>query len=105
MGLKGDLTAEINLDQLANGNMRFDELLFSESHGRFILTTKESDVNEIKKIFEDKKIPCRVIGKVTDTNSFKFAFNTELVECSKKKLRELFFETIPRHMGVDKWKS
>jgi phosphoribosylformylglycinamidine synthase II len=105
MGLEGNLAAEIRLEPLMNDNLRLDEILFSESHGRYILTTSEENVNEILDIFNEKNIKCEKIGQVNKATEFIFSYKDIIIKPSIKKLRKLFFESIPRYMGVDKWKS
>ncbi|MHA1835648.1 MAG: phosphoribosylformylglycinamidine synthase subunit PurL, partial [Candidatus Odinarchaeia archaeon] len=105
MGLEGGFTSDLNLDPIIKDDMRIDEIFFSESHSRFILTTKETDLEDIIAIFNQYQVPVNVIGKVTKSDVFKFNFSSETIKCSFNKLKEIFYGTIPKHMGVDKWKS
>jgi phosphoribosylformylglycinamidine synthase len=62
MALSGDLGAEINLSQVPSAEELDDfELLFSESHGRFIITVKEE---ALESVLDKLVVPAAVIGTV-----------------------------------------
>lgn len=62
MALSGDLGAEINLSWVpASEELDDFELLFSESHGRFIVTVKEKALEEI---MDKLEVPAAVVGTV-----------------------------------------
>jgi phosphoribosylformylglycinamidine synthase II len=62
MALSGDLGAEINLSQVPSAEELDDfELLFSESHGRFIITVKEE---ALEGVLDKLVVPAAVIGTV-----------------------------------------
>jgi phosphoribosylformylglycinamidine synthase len=67
-----DLGVKIHLDQ-------FDELfqiLFSESHSRFIISVKEKDADMLEKIFENDAFR---IGKVTSDKNFSVSYKNKLI--------------------------
>ncbi|MEM4206764.1 MAG: phosphoribosylformylglycinamidine synthase subunit PurL, partial [Nitrososphaerota archaeon] len=103
MGMENSLSATVNLDGLSEEDLRFDEMLFSESHSRYLLTTRREYLNEIKRIFSQSNIPIKEIGVVTDSGRFIFQYKGKRISCSTRKLRRLYYETIPRYMGVAKW--
>jgi phosphoribosylformylglycinamidine synthase len=63
MIISGDQGAMINLSQIpmSESGLKDFEILFSESHGRYIITVKEDALN---KILSKIKVPCAVIGAV-----------------------------------------
>ena len=62
MALSGDLGAEIDPSQIPVAEKLDDfELLFSESHGRFIVTVKEEALEEI---MDKLEVPAAVVGTV-----------------------------------------
>ena len=62
MALSGNLGAEISLSQVPGAHGLKDmELLFSESHGRYILTVREDAVNDV---LAKIQVPASVIGEV-----------------------------------------
>jgi phosphoribosylformylglycinamidine synthase len=65
VAMGGNLGMEVELSKVIHeGSDRNDHILFSESAGRFIVTTAP----ENKKLFESvfKDLPCSCIGKVTN---------------------------------------
>ncbi len=103
MGMENNLSATVNLNGVGDPDLRFDELLFSESHSRYILTTGEEYLTDVIEIFDENNIPVKEIGVVTDKGRFEFEYKNRRVSCSTRRLRKLYYETIPRYMGVNKW--
>ncbi|MBN1329132.1 MAG: phosphoribosylformylglycinamidine synthase subunit PurL [Candidatus Heimdallarchaeota archaeon] len=66
MAILGELGFQINSNQIIADTERLDILLFSETHGRFIFTMKEENLEEITAIFTESGISTSVIGKVTN---------------------------------------
>ncbi|MHA1299902.1 MAG: phosphoribosylformylglycinamidine synthase subunit PurL [Candidatus Helarchaeota archaeon] len=100
MAMKGKLGAEINIDEIPSKNLRLDEVLFSESHGRFILTINEKDLDNVLQIFNDNNVICKKIGNVLDSNTFKLKSSKENIKCNLDKMIENWTETIPKFMGA-----
>ncbi len=65
MSIKGNLGAEVHLDKvpLKLNKMEPDEILFSESYGRFLVTTKESE--KFLKLASEKGVNAAIIGRVS----------------------------------------
>lgn len=104
MALAGGLSAKVGLDGLGE-DMRLDDILFSESHGRYIITAKKKNIAMIEEIFGSESIPVKTIGSVDKSSRIAFNYKGETVRCSVRRLKKLYFETIPSYMGVRKWKS
>ena len=58
----------INLDKIPSENLLPDELLFSESHSRFVLVIGKKDIDKIQAALEKKGIPYSALGKFIGKN-------------------------------------
>lgn len=97
MAFSGGLGCTIDLEKLpATPNINYIDLLFSESAGRIIFTTKEKYENDIQNIF--KGLPFSKIGYVNDSNNLTLTYKSKkiieeniliLKECWQKTLRDL----------------
>ena len=65
--IENNLGAKINIDSIYHNCKRHDEMLFSESHGRFLLTSSKNNLDRVMKIFNKYSIPCNQIGEL-DSN-------------------------------------
>ena len=65
--IENNLGAKINIDSINHNCKRHDEMLFSESHGRFLLTSSKNNLDRVMKIFNKYSIPCNQIGEL-DSN-------------------------------------
>lgn len=66
MAMSGDMGAVINLSQIPKSGKGFDdfEILFSESHGRYLITVKEDALNHVLNKINKFNVPAAVIGAV-----------------------------------------
>lgn len=101
MAIQGKIGAEININDIPAQEMKIDELLFSESNGRFIITVKEENLNEILQIFNEYDVICKVIGKITDSNTLIFKSDFNNITCDLNKMIEIYAKTIPKYMGIE----
>ncbi|MFX0132211.1 MAG: phosphoribosylformylglycinamidine synthase subunit PurL [Candidatus Hodarchaeota archaeon] len=101
MAVKGKLGAEININNIPASNLRLDELLFSESHGRYILTLNEIHLDKVLQIFKENNIICKVIGKVNSSNNLIFKFNESKILLDSDIIIKKWIKTIPRYMGAE----
>ena len=94
MAIQGQTGIVINLDSILNSCSRIDNLLFSESHSRYIIgTSKPTDVE--KYLANIKGIDFTQIGYVTgDDNRVRFIIkkDKEIVKLSIKNLTESYRE-------------
>lgn len=93
MCIKGQQGARIDLKPMLK-SLKMDELLFSESHGRYILTCKKENLNRVKEKLEksgifNAKIGVVISDPILDAESFK---------CEVKKLMAIWEKTIPNYM-------
>ncbi|MDE1725530.1 MAG: phosphoribosylformylglycinamidine synthase subunit PurL [Thaumarchaeota archaeon] len=63
-----EIGCSITLDKVPSEKLRPDELLFSESHSRFLLVINPEKENEVMSFLKQKNVPCAMIGKFTDKN-------------------------------------
>ncbi len=101
MSIKGNYGAEINLNDVPASNLGLDELLFSESQGRFILTLKPENLDKVLKIFNENKVVSNVIGKVTNNNSLIFKSDQDKIVLNLDIMIKKWIKTIPNLMGVE----
>jgi phosphoribosylformylglycinamidine synthase len=88
MAILGDIGLSVNLDQLPNSCSRADELLFSESHSRYLVGTKEPE--KLRALLSSDGIPFaelgRTGGKAFDLHSRK----KSLVHLSIEQLKSRY---------------
>ncbi|MDR1721547.1 MAG: phosphoribosylformylglycinamidine synthase subunit PurL [Methanobrevibacter sp.] len=96
MAIAGDLGCEIRLDKLPkdpnNQNIDLNNLLFSESHGRYIITVKKESID---KILTELKVPAAYIGKVTEDT---LKIRDKNISIPIKKLKEAYIGKIEKWM-------
>ncbi len=101
MAIKGKMGVRVDLSNVPSARLiRLDELLFSESYSRVVLTTsgKES-AEEILKIASKWGAPANVIGEVVDDDRFILMRGlNEVVECSVSLMEKTWKEAIPKAM-------
>lgn len=101
MSLKGELGAEVDLNHVpAHGISRNDEILFSESYGRFLVTAQKGDAVKILEIARQHKAPAQIVGS-TVSGTVTFNMNgRKLVESPTSELERLWRRSIPERMGA-----
>jgi len=67
-----------HIDQVPSDILRKDELLFSESHSRFVLVLAKKDLNQAKSILEEKAVVYALVGKFAGKN-ITFKDRTKIV--------------------------
>ncbi len=66
--ITNEIGCVVNLDQIPSENLKPDELLFSESHSRFVLVVDKKDLNKVKTILGKKAISYSYLGNFTGKN-------------------------------------
>ena len=62
MGISGSYGCEVDLDKVpSQGEISLNNLLFSESHGRYLVTVKS---DALEKVLDSIDVPCACIGEV-----------------------------------------
>jgi phosphoribosylformylglycinamidine synthase len=93
MAMSGEYGCEIDLDKVPiEGEISLNNILFSESHGRYLITVKSSVVEEV---LDSIDVPCACIGEV-EGNTLKLS---EDIEISVKDLKNAYNGVIERYMA------
>ncbi|RLI01445.1 phosphoribosylformylglycinamidine synthase II, partial [Candidatus Bathyarchaeota archaeon] len=103
MAINGGLGVKVDLEKIPSKKISsLDELIFSESYGRVILTTdKIENAKEIINLAVKNGISAAIIGKVYDNDNFILQnLDKKIVECSVNALRSIWEESIPKIMEV-----
>jgi len=93
MCIIGDLGARISLDKVPAERLRVDELLFSESNSRFIISTDKPE--KTLKIFKRHGVPSAKIGEVS-AGPLEFSSKRTNLSCSLQNMKEAYGEAIKR---------
>ncbi len=89
----------VHLDSTPNSCSRYDELLFSESHGRFLLGVSEGNVRSLLGVFGSSGIPCSDIGRFSDGDVTVRGGGGVLVKAKVDELKESYESSIRKLMG------
>jgi len=101
MCFKNNYGADINLSHLNKENLRDDELLFSESVGRFIIETDPDNNDTIMKIAEKFRVCALKIGTVTKNTSIHInGLESGMIDLDVRKLKDSYDSTIPNLMEI-----
>jgi len=100
MAIKGGLGLEVELDKLPQkGCRRIDELLFSESYARFLVTAPQGNVKALLQIAAKNNVPAATIGRVVERDSFRLKKGGgTVIDCSVKEMEKGWSEALPRAM-------
>jgi phosphoribosylformylglycinamidine synthase II len=100
MCIQGDLGAEINIKEIPRDKMSADELIFSESNSRFIMTVSRKNLDEFFSLASKTGAKVAEIGRVTDTGELVFSDNEDKVlTCGIEPMRKAWSESIPMSLG------
>jgi phosphoribosylformylglycinamidine synthase II len=87
-------TRQFGIKVSVHSDLRNDFLCFSESQSRFIVSVRQNDVKNLKKLFEEKNIPHQMIGEVGgDIFSLNHIFSLSI-----KDLSDIYFNTLSQLM-------
>ncbi len=92
MSIKSGLGAKIDTKTIPNKCENIQELLFSETHGRYIITVKEEMIDEITKRIN---VPFSVIGTVSPNN-----LTIDNIDIPVEKLSEAYHGVIEKYMSM-----
>ena len=95
MCIIGDVGARISLEKVPAGRLRIDELLFSESNSRFIISTDMPE--KALKVLKKHHIASAKIGEVS-AGPLEFSSKRTSFSCSRQDMRKAYNETIQRLM-------
>jgi len=101
MAIKGGLGVDVDVERIPAEKMRLDELLFSESCARFIITARKDDSENIIKIARKNGAQAKIVGEVIKAEQYNFNYKgKQIIRCSLKKMNDAWSQTIPLMMGV-----
>jgi len=96
--IKSGVGLVIDLSKVPNRCERVDEILFSETHGRFVIGSERGKDDRIKRICASFNIPCETIGEVKG-GKLIFEIGAREIELKVDDLERAWRSTIPRLMG------
>ncbi len=85
-----------NLDALATNNLRTDELLFSESHARYLLVIPENKLEEAKKVAKNMNVSLSVIGDLTESNEIQIEISNNKITFTLEELKDAWQNSLRR---------
>jgi phosphoribosylformylglycinamidine synthase len=100
MCIPNGLGAEIDLRQIPRDRMQVDELLFSESNSRFIMTVSRKNLDEFLSLASKVGAKVAEIGRVTDTGELVMLDNKErILTCGVEPMRKAWSESLSDSIG------
>ena len=100
MCFKHNLGAEMDLTSHNINHLRDDELLFSETVGRFIIETNPKDYNKILGLAEKFNVSVKKIGVLTSKPEINIKGLSQDVKLNINKMKEFYDSTIPNLMDT-----
>jgi phosphoribosylformylglycinamidine synthase subunit PurL len=88
MAMGGSIGFRVDLDAVPNSCTRIDQLLFSETHSRYVIATKQSD--KVHKALSATGAPFAEIGKTLGMNIEFVKQNSNIIGLSLKQLESNF---------------
>jgi len=95
MCFKNKLGADMNLTDYNINKLRDDELLFSETVGRFIIETNPNDYDNILGLAEKFNVTVKKIGVLTNKPEIHIKGLNQDVKLNINKMKEFYDSTIP----------
>jgi len=78
---------KISFDKVPSKNLKNDELLFSESHSRYLIVVEKKNLNKIKKLLSEKNLDYGMIGTFGGTKILYKRNSVNIANLSVEKLR------------------
>jgi phosphoribosylformylglycinamidine synthase len=90
----------LDVDLTHDARRTTHELLFSESHGRVVITCSPDRVAAAQALAGELGVPLQRIGTVGPANgAFRIQLRDALIDEPVGRLRDVYFSAIPRRMG------
>lgn len=100
MAVKGNLGVKVNLDKIPHEKgLRSDELLFSESHARYIIEIKRTAVREIIQLAKKHRALLGLIGKVIDKKIIKMNYGNERINIDLRDASDALESGLRKYLG------
>ncbi len=90
---------EADVEKVSSTCNRVDDVLFSESHGRMILTTSKDRVDKVLNLASSFGVLCSVIGTVKKEKFVIKREGREVISLPVEDIRKAWSKSIPRCMG------
>jgi phosphoribosylformylglycinamidine synthase II len=100
MCFKNKLGADIDLTGYNFNNLRDDELLFSETVGRFIIETNPKDFNEISSLAQKFNVIVKKIGVLKSKPEIIIKGLSQEINLDVNEMQKLYDSTIPNLMEI-----
>ncbi|MFW9902109.1 MAG: phosphoribosylformylglycinamidine synthase subunit PurL [Candidatus Thorarchaeota archaeon] len=101
MCFKNKVGAELDLTNCFDKTLRDDELLFSESYGRFIIEVQPKDVEKILEIARKHRVNIKKIGEIISKPEISIrGLDYGEIKLDVSKLKKKFDSTIPGLMEI-----
>jgi phosphoribosylformylglycinamidine synthase len=91
--------ADVDLQEVPRDPMSADSLLFSETHGRFLVSVRPSKAREAERMLVESKVPHARIGKVGGHSLTVRLGKKRLVMLGVREMAKAWESSIPRAMG------
>jgi phosphoribosylformylglycinamidine synthase len=100
MALKGGLGADVDLKRVPRSGVgRLDELLFSESYARFIVSARPGAARGLKALARRHGAIVSKLGRVVDSPDLSLRFGERVVRCGIGELGRAWGESMRRYLG------
>lgn len=99
MCISGGIGASIDCSKIPSHDLRIDELLFSETHSRFIMEADGTHIDELSRMMRDSDVVFSVIGRVGGDELEISYKGDKLMSIMVSDLRDRWSLSIPRCMG------
>jgi phosphoribosylformylglycinamidine synthase len=101
MCFKNKIGADLDLSNYNTNGLRDDELLFSETVGRFIIETKPESLNEILLLASEFKVKVTKLGVIINQPKILIkGLENQDISLDIVKLKDLYDSTIPNLMEI-----
>lgn len=102
MSIKGGIGAVLDLNELPrSGVITPNDILFSESHGRFLLTCQEADTKAVLQIAANNRCKAAMVGETRDSDELAVKLGEKsLLQVTIDEMQNRWKATVPHSMGV-----
>jgi phosphoribosylformylglycinamidine synthase len=90
--------ATVNFD--ATGDFGVQEILFSESQGRVVISVKREQVERVQTLARNSGVPCQRIGEVKATHVEIAVNGKSVLNHSLQHLADIYFNAVEREIGA-----
>jgi len=90
--------ATVNFD--ATGDFGVQEILFSESQGRVVVSVKREQVERVQTLARNSGVPCQRIGEVKATHVEIAVNGKSVLNHSLQHLADIYFNAVEREIGA-----